>query len=116
MSVFDSFFPSTFVAARPDDAPDEPPIAAIPSSSGGCGCGCDANGGGAPRAAASEGAKDAEALERSLNRWTLVKPGSVAVFQDFGLDACCGGDRSLAEACRIHGLDVQVVLGRLQAI
>lgn len=116
MSVFDSFFPSTFAAARADDAPGSPPSAETPSSSGGCGCGCGSHGPDARLDDDTASAGDTEALERSLNRWTLLKPGSVAVFHDLRLDACCGGERTLAEACQIHGLDVRAVLARLEAV
>ena len=35
------------------------------------------------------------------------------VFEELGIDACCGGAKSLAEACREKGLDPQTVLDRL---
>ncbi len=37
-----------------------------------------------------------------------------AVFEELGIDACCGGHKSLALACGEKGLDVDEVLKRLQ--
>lgn len=119
MSVFDSFFPAAFASARDGagggGAPPTPMLDEPRATSGGCGCGCSSHGSEDAPKSESERALDDELAQRSLNRWTLVKPGAVAVFQDLGLDACCGGDRSLTEACRLHGLDLPAVLARLDA-
>jgi regulator of cell morphogenesis and NO signaling len=40
---------------------------------------------------------------------------SAAVFARHGIDFCCGGRRSLAEACREHGLDTQHLIKELRA-
>ena len=37
-----------------------------------------------------------------------------AVFEALGIDACCGGHKSLAEACAEKGLNAQEVLAQLQ--
>ena len=46
----------------------------------------------------------------------LVKdrPARSRVFENLGIDYCCGGKRSLAEACGAQGLDVAEVLNRLE--
>lgn len=38
------------------------------------------------------------------------------IFEQLGIDYCCGGDRSLEEACREHELHPETVLQMLQAI
>ncbi|HOX24291.1 MAG TPA: DUF542 domain-containing protein [Candidatus Krumholzibacteria bacterium] len=42
-------------------------------------------------------------------------PGATRVFGRFGLDFCCGGRRTLAEACRAAGLDPRAILDELSA-
>ncbi len=39
---------------------------------------------------------------------------AAAVFQKHGLDFCCGGNRSVGEACREKGVDVRVVTADLE--
>ena len=41
---------------------------------------------------------------------------STAVLARYGIDYCCGGARSLADACREHGLDAQAVARELAEI
>ena len=43
-------------------------------------------------------------------------PGSVSVFNELGIDACCGGDASLAEAASRDGVDLGTLVARLAAI
>lgn len=40
-------------------------------------------------------------------------PATLAVFNAHGLDACCGGALSLAEAAARHGLDLPELLAAL---
>jgi|CXWL01.1.fsa_nt_gi regulator of cell morphogenesis and NO signaling len=42
-------------------------------------------------------------------------PSTVRVFQRHGVDFCCGGKRSLAEACAKHHLDLDVLVSDLEA-
>lgn len=53
--------------------------------------------------------------ETTINEAILALPEAVAVFDGFGLDACCGGGLSIAEAARRHGLDVAEVLDAVRA-
>jgi regulator of cell morphogenesis and NO signaling len=46
----------------------------------------------------------------------LEWPGAMRVLEGLNVDYCCGGHRSLAEACGLAGLDPDEVLGRLEAV
>jgi regulator of cell morphogenesis and NO signaling len=41
---------------------------------------------------------------------------TASIFEQFGIDFCCGGRRSLADACRAAGADVDLVLRTLNAV
>ena len=43
-------------------------------------------------------------------------PGSERALESFGLDYCCGGARTLADACRDRDLAPAAVLQRLQQV
>jgi regulator of cell morphogenesis and NO signaling len=43
-------------------------------------------------------------------------PASIKVFQQHGIDFCCGGKIPLAEACARRGLDLETLLANLQAL
>ena len=45
----------------------------------------------------------------------IEDPGRARVFERLGLDYCCGGRRSLADACEERGLDVGAVVTSLAA-
>lgn len=49
----------------------------------------------------------------TLRAIALDQPATIRVFEGFHLDYCCGGNRSLAEACEQKGLDVNTVLAAL---
>lgn len=48
-------------------------------------------------------------VDRSLAEFVLERPQAARVLTRLGLDYCCGGRRSLAEACRERGLDTATV-------
>ena len=50
----------------------------------------------------------------SLTDVLRVVPGAQRTLESFGLDYCCGGQRTLAEACRDLDLEPTVVLDELQ--
>ncbi len=50
---------------------------------------------------------------RTLGDLVVEAPGRAAVLDRLGLDYCCHGDRSLADACATAGLDVSAVAADL---
>ena len=42
-----------------------------------------------------------------------AQPSSISVFEQFGIDYCCGGGKSLGEACAAKELDVEKVIAAL---
>lgn len=40
-------------------------------------------------------------------------PSSIRIFDDLGIDYCCGGNKSVAQACHNSGISVELLLGRL---
>lgn len=52
--------------------------------------------------------------EPTLADLIRARPDLTGVFDRFGLDFCCHGDRSLAEACQASGLAVDAVLAAIK--
>ena len=51
----------------------------------------------------------------SVNTTIQRFPGSIAVFNELGVDACCGGASSLAEAALEAGITLQALVDALEA-
>lgn len=51
--------------------------------------------------------------ETSLGELASIHPSAAQVFLRHRLDFCCGGRRSLAEACRVAGLDPGAILAEI---
>ena len=49
----------------------------------------------------------------TLGDLVIANPSAARVFEGFGLDYCCRGDRSLADACEEAGVDVEAVTAAL---
>jgi iron-sulfur cluster repair protein YtfE (RIC family) len=49
-----------------------------------------------------------------VNEIARRAPGALGVFKRRGLDACCGGEHTLADACARHGIDVGDLLDELR--
>ena len=45
----------------------------------------------------------------------LEQPSSIRVFEQYGIDYCCGGRKPLAEACATKNLEVDAVIATLEA-
>ena len=54
--------------------------------------------------------------ELTLNDIAAAVPRALEVFSRYGLDSCCGGAKPLALVCEKHGLDLEAVLGELNAL
>lgn len=52
--------------------------------------------------------------DQSLADLALAHPAASRVFRQYKLDFCCGGHRSVREACAARGIDATVVLGALE--
>ena len=51
-------------------------------------------------------------LDTPVPDWVIEHPETLAVFQELGIDYCCGG-KSLGFASRQQGLDAETVLAKL---
>jgi regulator of cell morphogenesis and NO signaling len=51
---------------------------------------------------------------KTVKEYALEMPGATRIFEKLGIDYCCGGDKSLAEACAKAGVAVDEVLGSLE--
>lgn len=52
---------------------------------------------------------------KTVKEIVVAMPTSAEVFEQLGIDYCCGGDKRLDEACRGAGLEVQTVAQALAA-
>ena len=50
----------------------------------------------------------------TINEVLARHPHTAVVFNAFGIDTCCGGGRSLAEAAQDDGVKVEVLLSALR--
>lgn len=53
---------------------------------------------------------------QSVGSIVVATPAAAGVFERLGLDYCCGGSRSLADACVRAGVETDVVLAELDAV
>ena len=53
---------------------------------------------------------------RTVREYALEIPAATRIFEKLGIDYCCGGGTSLADACAQAGLAVEEVLGSLETI
>jgi regulator of cell morphogenesis and NO signaling len=54
------------------------------------------------------------AIDKTVWELALENPSSTRVFEKLGIDYCCGGNRSLREACQTANLPVDQVLDSLE--
>lgn len=52
---------------------------------------------------------------QTVGRIAATLPGAAAIFQDHGVDFCCGGDQTLAAAAAKRALDVDALISELAA-
>jgi regulator of cell morphogenesis and NO signaling len=53
---------------------------------------------------------------KTVREIALETPSTVRVFEEFKIDYCCGGRKSLDVACREAGVDTQVVTEKVNAV
>lgn len=54
--------------------------------------------------------KHTEETELTVAQLAITQPGALSVFTKYNIDYCCGGHRSLEEACHRKGLDADKIL------
>ncbi len=59
---------------------------------------------------------DVPFANRSLGTIAVSVPGSTALFRNYKLDFCCGGNSTLSEAATARGLSIAVLEAELEAI
>ena len=55
------------------------------------------------------------AATQTVREIALEQPSSIRVFEQFGIDYCCGGRKALGEACAARNLEVDAVVAALEA-
>ncbi len=53
-------------------------------------------------------------ITQTVREIALEQPTSIRVFEQFGIDYCCGGRKPLAEACTAGNLEVDAVVAALE--
>ena len=51
---------------------------------------------------------------QTVREIALEEPSSIRVFENFGIDYCCGGRKPLSEACAASRVDVDAVIAALE--
>jgi len=52
--------------------------------------------------------------QMTVNEVLRLYPATVAIFNEYGIDTCCGGGIALAAAAERDAIDLAVLLSRLQ--
>ncbi len=55
------------------------------------------------------------AATQTVREIAQTQPSSIRVFEQFGIEYCCGGGKPLAEACATKDVDVETVIAALEA-
>ena len=55
------------------------------------------------------------ATTQTVREIALEQPTAVRVFEQFGIDYCCGGRKPLAEACAARNIEIDSVIAALEA-
>lgn len=53
--------------------------------------------------------------DTTVGQLVAQRPSRSRIFEDLGIDYCCSGSRTLAEACQKHDLDVDTAIRMLEA-
>jgi regulator of cell morphogenesis and NO signaling len=52
-------------------------------------------------------------ISNTVGEMAIKLPGAIRVFENFGIDYCCGGKRTLSEACQAANISIEEVLSSL---
>ncbi len=52
-------------------------------------------------------------ISNTVGEMAIKLPGAIRVFENFGIDYCCGGKRTLREACQAANISIEEVLSSL---
>lgn len=52
----------------------------------------------------------------TVNETIVHYPATVTVFKEVGIDSCCGGSLSIAEAAKRHGVELSWLIAALRRI
>ena len=55
------------------------------------------------------------ASTQTVREIAQTQPSSIRVFEQFGIEYCCGGRKPLADACAAKDIDVETVIAALEA-
>jgi regulator of cell morphogenesis and NO signaling len=55
-------------------------------------------------------------MQRTVRDFAVGIPGAARIFEQFGIDYCCGGAKSLEEACRDKGVELEAVATSLERL
>jgi regulator of cell morphogenesis and NO signaling len=53
--------------------------------------------------------------DRTVREIAVANPGATRVFEKFGIDYCCGGQKPLTQACAEKRVDINAVIAQLEA-
>jgi len=54
--------------------------------------------------------------EKTVGQWVAENPGAARIFEEAGIDYCCGGQRSLSEACSQAQVPLEQVQAQLEQV
>lgn len=60
--------------------------------------------------------RDAKDLEKTIGEFVAEDYRTAQVFEEHGIDFCCGGKVSLAATCRERGIDANLLLEKLEQV
>lgn len=55
-------------------------------------------------------------VEKSVGEWVAADYRAAAVFDKYGIDFCCGGQKPVAQACAEKGIDPEVVVQEVEHV
>ena len=57
-----------------------------------------------------------QTTDKTIREIALAAPATTRVFEEFKIDYCCGGRRSIEDACSAAGIDPAILTERIQAV